>query len=456
MRGRKCLLLSLTITAALLGASVPTGAEPAALPVERAPAGERWGPLIPVPVTDNRVVIEAAAISDRGHIAVAYWAYSRGSDPRSRPAYVIVRGPGGRWTAPHRLNPPLSVVKSVDLGFDARGNLTAFWSSMTNIECCSDDAPPPESTYIVATRPVHRRWTTHLPVGPVQRDDFAQDGVLSVAPSGRAVIGWRQYQESSGEFQFTVRVRPAADAAWGPAQALSAVSNRRVTGDVATNDHGTAVAAWQAARPWPAETGSVQRSTLTRSGTWTAPVTIGRNTDNGGGVAVASTPAGFTAITWMHRYGRRYQTVLALRSAAGIWTRDHVIGPHDRVAVGPHRSVVIHNGTQIRWRTRRSDWSETWLAPKRTATTVFAPAVDSTGRIFVPWSEGSAGTPQRERALMSTRADGWATAELWGWTRNGRLTAAAVSGNGRAVAIRVIDNLRGRTVAVEMRVFRPR
>jgi hypothetical protein len=282
MRGLRRLLVPAAITVAFVGVSAPAVADPAPRPNESAITGERWGPLVPVPIPNRRIHIMAAAISDLGHVAVAYWVIPRNFDSRSLPGYVIIRSPGGVWTAPHPLNPRLSVLTSVELGFDARGNLTAFWSSMTNTECCGDpDAPPPQSTYTLASKPVHRRWTGHARVGPVQLDDFEQDVVLSVAPSGKAVIGWRQYLESLDQFQFTVRVRPSADGSWGPARPLSAVSNRMVTGDVAINDHGTAIAAWTASRPWPADTASVQRSTLTRSGTWRAPVTIGLYADHG-------------------------------------------------------------------------------------------------------------------------------------------------------------------------------
>jgi hypothetical protein len=333
---------------------------------------------------------------------------------------------------------------------------------MTNTECCSDKAPPPESTYTVATKPVHRRWARHVRVGPVQLDDFGQDVVLSVAPSGRAVIGWRQYQESRDEFQFTVRVRMSAGAPWGPARVLSAMSNRRVTGDVAINDHGTAIAAWSASRPWPAATGSVQRSRLTRSGTWTAPVTIGRNAENGATVEVASAPAGFTAITWV-RLNRRPRTVVDLRTPRGIWSRHVVAGVHHSVAVGPHGTVVMVKNAQlsnggigsraVTWRTNRSGWSTTTLAPRGSNAWVLAPAVDSTGRILAPWSQWREGIPQYDKGFMSTHVDAWATTELWD---AGVFAAAAVSWNGRAVAIRraFASNDPGITTSVQMRVLR--
>jgi hypothetical protein len=466
MRGFKCLLIPVAMTVALLGTSVPTGADPTPRPVESAVAGEGWGPLVPVPIPKRRVHVWATAISDLGHIAVAYTAVSRIAPPNDYPGDVIVRSPGGVWSTPHRLNPPQTVLRSVELGYDARGNLTAFWSSMTNTECCGDpDAPPPESTYTVATRPVHRRWTRHVRVGPVQLDDFAftQDVVMSVAPSGKAVIGWRQYQESPDQFEFTVRVRKSADGPWGPARPLSAVSNRIVTGDVAINDHGTAIAAWTAARTWPADTASVQRSSRTRSGAWTTPVTIGRNADRGSGVGVASTPAGFTAITWVRHNGNR-RTVVDLRTRRGMWSREVATGLPDSVAVGPHRTVVMVKSVQlssgaigaraVTWRTNRSDWTTTRLAPRRSNAWVLTLAVTSTGRIFAPWTQWREGIPQYGTGFMSTHSNAWATTELWDWTRNTQFAAAAASWNGRAVAIRTVTNLRAITTAVLMRVLR--
>lgn len=382
--------------------------------------------------------------------------------PNDYPGNIIIRSPRGVWSAPHRLNPPRTVLTSVELGFDGRGNLTAFWSSMTNTECCgAPGAPPPESTYTVATRPVRSRWTSHVRVGPVQLDDFAQDVVLAVAPSGKAVIGWRQYQEPLHEFQFTVRVRRSADGPWGRARPVSAVSNRTVTGDVAINDHGTAIAAWTAARPWPASTGSVQRSARTRSGVWTAPVTMGRNADRFATVEVESTPAGFTAITWA-RLKPRPRTVVDVRTARGIWSRE-VIRGRGRLAVGPHGTVAMVKNTAltsgglgaraVTWRTNRSDWSTTRLAPIGSNASVVTLAVDSTGRILAPWTQWRDGIPGYERALISTYGDGWATTELWDWTRNSRFAAAAASWNGRAVAIRTVTNRRAITPMVQMRVL---
>jgi hypothetical protein len=298
----------------------------------------------------------------------------------------------------------------------------------------------------------------------VHDDHRPQDVVLSVAPSGKAVVGWRQYSEPLGEFQFTVRVRTSASASWGAARTLSAVSNRTVIGDAAIDDHGTAIAAWTASRPWPADTASVQRSTLTRSGTWTAPVTIGLDADNGTTVEVASTPAGFTAITWL-RHNQRPRTVVELRTPRGIWSRDVIKGGHDRLAVGPHGTVVMVKNAELRsggigaravtWRTNRSDWSTTRFAPRRSNAWAFALAVDSTRRISVPWTQWREGIPQYEKALMSTHLRAWTTTELWDWAPNTNFTAAAASWNGRAVAIRTVTNLRAITTAVQMRVLRP-
>jgi hypothetical protein len=455
MAGLKRLFVPVAVTAALVGMSVPASADPAPRPVEGPVAAEAWGPLVPVPIPPRRVSVRAAAISDLGHIAVAYYVVPRSGDPSNLPGYVLVRSPRGVWSAPHRLNPLHTVLSSVDLGFDGHGGLTAFWSSMTEVESGDPDAPPPVSTYAVATKPAHRRWSTPVRAGPAQRDGNAQDVVLSVAPSGKAVIGWRQFLPPLNEFQFTVRVRRSAGGAWGPARTLSAVSNRSVSGDVAINDHGTAIAAWQASRPWPAATGSVQRSMLTRSGAWTAPVTIGTNADNYS-VRVAATPAGFTAITWVRPHNGTPQTVVDLRPTAGSWSRDVVRGGHYGLAVGAHRTVVLVGGARVKWRTNRSDWSTTWLTSRRGSVWALAPAVDSTGRIFVPWNQERDSTPQYDKALMSTHLMDWTTTGLWDWAPNTHFAAAPVSWNGRAVAIRrtVSSNDPGITTAVQTRVLR--
>jgi hypothetical protein len=85
-----------------------------------------------------------------------------------------------------------------------------------------------------------------------------------------------------------------------------------------------------------------------------------------------------------------------------------------------------------------------------------APAVDATGQIFVPWSQQRGAYPlTEERALMSTSVTTWRTTRLWGWTRHANFAAAALSRNGRAVAVRTVTNAQYTRTAVAMRVFRP-
>jgi hypothetical protein len=105
MAGLKRLFVPVAVTAALLGMSVPAGADPVPGPVEGSLAGEDWGPLVPVPILPRRISVRATAISDLGHIAVAYYVVPRSGNPSNLPGYVLVRSPRGLWSAPHRLNP---------------------------------------------------------------------------------------------------------------------------------------------------------------------------------------------------------------------------------------------------------------------------------------------------------------------------------------------------------------
>jgi hypothetical protein len=83
--------------------------------------------------------------------------------------------------------------------------------------------------------------------------------------------------------------------------------------------------------------------------------------------------------------------------------------------------------------------------------------VDATGQVFVPWSQRRGVFPRSgERAFTSTHSITWRTTGLWGWTWHADFVAAAVSRNGRAVAIRTVTNLPQATrTTVAMRVFHP-
>ena len=208
MRGVKHLLVPVIVTPRA------RGPEPAREcgswgPTSREPCRQRGlGSTRRVPIPKDNIAVLATAISDHGHIAVAYsvgWRIREGRVSRlcNRP-----RGPRGVWGAPHRLNPRNTVINDVELAFDARGNLTAFWSFDLGLP-----TPPPPIGYAVATKPANRAWSSHVRAGPVKVQSFRRF-VLSVEPSGMAVIGWWQLDPDGG-LQFTVRVLATAGAASG-------------------------------------------------------------------------------------------------------------------------------------------------------------------------------------------------------------------------------------------------
>src|SRR5262245_4765045 len=87
-----------------------------------------WGPPRPVPHAGGRGVVFALAISERGDVAIGYSVPPAAADD-AYVAYVIVRNPGGAWSAPYHLNDRKHPNETVELAFDAHGNLTLFWST---------------------------------------------------------------------------------------------------------------------------------------------------------------------------------------------------------------------------------------------------------------------------------------------------------------------------------------
>ena len=81
-----------------------------------------------------------------------------------------------------------------------------------------------------------------------------------------------------------------------------------------------------------------------------------------------------------------------------------VRGVHDGLAVGPHRTVVMAKrivawdgaivARAVTWRTNRSDWTTTSLTKRQVKVWVLTTAVDSTGRILVPWRTVSGPGPR--------------------------------------------------------------
>jgi hypothetical protein len=351
----------------------------------------------------------------------------------------------------------------IQLAFDAHGNLTAAWSWVDAGECCG---APERTRFTVATKPAGRAWGEHVRVG--RNYSYVGQFKLSVAPSGRAVVFWWQSREPEPyqfQYRFAVRVRTAAGARWGPVDTPSrftASRNPDVDGDVVINNGGTGMAAWMVCRDVPHGQYRcvVRRSRPMRWGRWSNPRTMADDRLSGDTLELASTPAGFTVITWARPdQSTGSETVVALRTTSGIWSREVVAGLHGFLAVGLHGKVVMvkdisyptsHPGLQITWRSNRFGWRTDTLAPPRMTVEPLVPAVDATGQIYVPWFN-----VRRTQSVMSTHLGTWRSIGLWTRLRYTHLAAAAVSRNGRAVAIRTLTNAQSTRTAVAMRVFSP-
>jgi hypothetical protein len=228
-----------------------------------------------------------------------------------------------------------------------------------------------------------------------------------------------------------------------------------VDGDVAISNDGTGVAAWSvnavrrpSGQPLP---GPVQQSLLRRSGRWTAPIRIG-TTSGPGGLELESAPDGFTAIKWL-RQGRNgaMRTVVA-QSTGTTSLRSVVDGAHGALAVGRDGTVAMEKtvveGVLLTWHSSRSEWQTDTLARRNGFVVPGGLAVDSPGRIVVVWSK-----PRND--YMARHSATWDTTAVWDRARRGHLAAAAVSPNGRVVAIRTVNNAEYTRTAVLVRVFRP-
>jgi hypothetical protein len=187
-------------------------------------------------------------------------------------------------------------------------------------------------------------------------------------------------------------------------------------------------------------------------------------------IEVASTPTGFTAITWIRYHNGRWQTVVTLRTAAGRWSREVVRGAHTDLAVGPRGTVamaklrLVGDGAvslmslRITWRNNHTEWTTDRFAPRQSVVEPVEVAVDESGWIFVTWSQRpvAGSDPDQVRGFNTIHRRVWRTTMLWGSAPQAYLRRSAVSSNGRAVAIWAVSNESGtRTTAVLMRVLRP-
>ena len=180
-----------------------------------------------------------------------------------------------------------------------------------------------------------------------------------------------------------------------------------------------------------------------------------------------STPAGFTVIKWVRPdQNGGSETVVALRTRQwDLVTRSRRRAPwFSRRRAG--RESGHGQGHQLSDLAPGSS-GHVAVEPFRVAHRHVGPAADDRRAARARHRRDGAdlrAVVPTARCYPRTRATSihvdalttWRTTGLWGWTRHADFAAAAVSRNGRAVAIRTVTNSPQETrTAVAMRVFRP-
>jgi hypothetical protein len=215
---------------------------------------------------------------------------------------------------------------------------------------------------------------------------------------GNAVLAWAERPLAQELFDVVVATRSAASGVWSGKTRLSSLTGRSAAGpELAVAPNGLALVAWT-------ETDGTVRVAggNIESGTWQAPVDVGRGARATAGLHVAMNSAGDAAVVWVGQTGAPDEVRAAFRPRGEAWGQPASLGagrpgslPTPRVAITSASRVVAAwlgaGGVTASTRTATGTWAASPVPGSTTASTVQLALGDS-GNAVTAWTRGSDGS----------------------------------------------------------------
>lgn len=299
-------------------------------------------------------------------------------------------------------------------------------------------------------------WEPPVNVGSAGRYGGGAD--VAVAPDGRAVAVWTRSARRHSSDTLMAAVRPAGGTWSGPV-VLAAEAPGHEFPAVAFDDAGAATVVWQGY----GERGrvSVESRRITRNGTLTRTVRLGRMDRGGGLPSLAVDPAGNATVAWMKQDGTRSWVEAVRRPAGGSWTDPKRLSPRDgdvgvpTVASSAGGTVVVWPGaasyaepTRVWAAQRAGGWRDPDPISARGSIFGADAVVTPAGDMIATWSRYPADGPSRVELAERPAGGSWQPAVLLPSGRDG-LDPVVAAGDGEVTVVwrRVTENDRYRTAA---------
>ncbi|HEY6761767.1 MAG TPA: hypothetical protein VI318_19865 [Baekduia sp.] len=328
------------------------------LAVRLAAPGAPFGPPVTVDAAGGYLATVSAG---PGGAVLVTWS-GGGLDGALMAAY---RPPGGVFGAPVRLqvgSPPGE--QTPVSAFDAASDATLAWAS----------AQPDEDRLLVRTLSAAGAWG---PVRAIHAPRVFRPS-LAVAPSGGAVLAWREDGPRRSSTRVVASLRPAGGE-FGPARTLAGIQRNPDEPAVAINEHGSAAVAWvelhrmttfaaAAAFREPGSTRFGKATNLNPAGT------------EGASPTVSIAPDGRTVLSWADFHFNTSDVWARIRTRDGLLRPAHELSRHAEGNTGGAALATTpalvgwyershHHTSSLRTAAARADGT---FAPPRTRSGPFA------------------------------------------------------------------------------------
>ena len=263
-------------------------------------------------------------------------------------------------------------------------------------------------------------WEPPVNLGSAGRYGGGVD--VAVAPDGRAVAVWTRSKRRHNQDTLMAASR-SARGGWSDPIVLAPEARGHEFPSVAFDAKGAATVVWQDY----GERGrvSVESRRITRTGSLTRTVRLGRMDGGGGLPSLAVDPVGNATVAWSKQDGTRAWVEVVRRPAGGSWTDPKRLSPRDgdvglpTVAASSGGTVVVWPGAASYgrparvWAARRAEgWQDPEPVSARGSVFGAEAAVAETGAILATWSRYPADGPARVEVAERPAGGDWRPAAL--------------------------------------------
>lgn len=290
------------------------------------PAGGSWSAATALSAGGATAYAGQLAVNPRGD-AVAIWTHSNGTHFIVQ---IIERPAGGSWGAVTDLSAVGQSALNPQVAINSNGDIAAVWSRNNGTH-----------TIVQSARKISgSTWSAPADLSAIGAS--ASNLQIALSSTGVAIATW----ERSDGTNTRIQSAEFANGTWGPPLNLSASGRNATNAKLVIDDSETATAVWQRSNGTHTIIQSVSKA---NGGSWTNPVDLSAAGGNATGANIAIGITTAPTAVWLRNDGANNIVQTSSLTASGTWSAPMSLSVSGRHAYEPRLAISNSGIATVVW-----------------------------------------------------------------------------------------------------------